>query len=348
MSSISEKIEQHDSTQFLDFLEQFPDQIQNAWEISQRSPHPHIQPENAVVCGMGGSGISGELLQQFVHDRAEIPIHPNRFYELPQWVNSNTLVVLVSFSGNTEETLSCYEDARQRNAVCIAVTSNGELEKKAREDGETVINIPPNLPPRCAAGYLFVPLLILLSNVSDTPAPTEKDYKETCEKTLELTDEFSPDGEENRALEIARRLEGTLPIIYGSSPLTGVLAQRFKNQLNENAKMFATWNLIPELHHNEIMAWDYFNESPVQFNVFFLRDGAEHPRVQQRFEITREILKPNVNRIEEIQGRGDSRLARFFTLMLYTDYISYYLAILRGKDPVAIGPIEQLKQELAS
>jgi len=346
MSAIESQINKHDSAQFLDLLDQFPDQIQNSWEIGQRVDLSGETPDSVLVCGMGGSGISGSLLSQFTFDRTSVPIVSNRFYELPHWVDEQSLVILVSYSGNTEETLACYGAARQRGATCVAITSNGELESRAREDGHPVINVPPDLPPRCAASYLFVPLLFVLDQVDLANHPPESAYEEACERCLEVTEEFSPANDDNRALSIARRLQGTIPIVYGSQEITAVLAQRFKNQLNENSKSVAISNEIPELHHNEIMSWDHLGEHPDRYSVVFLRDEGEHERIQKRFRITRDILEGSVSGIDDVQSRGDSRFARYMTLMLYTDYISYYLAILRGRDPVSIGPIEQLKQQL--
>lgn len=346
MSDIEQLIDEHDSAQFLDLLDQFPDQIQNSWEIGGRVQPPDINPDSVLVCGMGGSGISGGLLDQFTVGTSSVPIKSNRFYELPEWVDDSTLVIVVSYSGNTEETLSCYDGAIDRGATCVAITSNGELEMRARDDDQTVINIPPELPPRCAAGYLFVPLIHVLDKLGVADRPTDEAYREACDECLAVTESFAPDNEDNRALTIARRLKGTIPIIYGSQDTTAVLARRFKNQLNENAKSFAVYNQLPELHHNEIMSWDHLGDDPEQYSVVFLRDQGEHERVQKRFDLTRDILGDHVNRIDEVQSRGESLFARYMSLMLYTDYISYYLAILRGKDPVSIGPIEQLKQAL--
>jgi glucose/mannose-6-phosphate isomerase len=346
MSEIERKIEQHDEAQFLDLLDQFPDQVQNSWEIGRRVSEIDVQPKAVLVCGMGGSGISGRLLSQFTRDSASVPIQSNRSYELPEWVDDETLVILVSYSGNTEETLSCYERANDRGATCVAVTSNGELENQARQDDHTVVNVPPGLPPRCSTGYLFVPLLFVLDRVGVAERPDRSDFEEACEVCLGITDDFAPATEENRALTVAERLEGTIPLVYGSESTTGVLAERLKNQFNENAKNFAVFNRLPELHHNEIMSWDHLGEAPDRYTVLFLRDRGETERIQRRFEITREILSEHVARVEEVQSRGESRFARFLSLMLYTDYISYYLAILRGKDPSSIGPIEQLKQQL--
>ncbi|MFB6355149.1 MAG: bifunctional phosphoglucose/phosphomannose isomerase [bacterium] len=339
-------IEEHDQSQFLDLLAQFPDQVQNAWEIGQRFEFDPGKINSVLVCGMGGSGISGDLLSQFLFHQSEVPIQSHRFYDLPSWVDERTLVITVSYSGNTEETVSCFREANERSAQCVGLTSNGTIEYLAREQEHDVLVVPPGLPPRCAAGYLFIPLLFVLEQAGVAEVPGEEDYSEACEELLSITKEFSPDSEENRALTIARRIQDSVPIVYGSEEITSVLAHRLKNQLNENAKMFAVSNVIPELHHNEIMGWEFLEESEDNWTTLFLRDAGEHSRIQRRFEITRQLLEPHVERIDEVQGRGESLLARFLSLMLYTDYISYYLAILRGKDPVAIGPIEQLKEKL--
>lgn len=344
---IRKLIARADEENFLEWLENFPTQVREAVELGRSVSDFSVDVDSLLIGGMGGSAITGDLVAQFLYDRLEIPVRTIRGYRLPASLDENTLFVGISYSGNTEETLSMFSQARRAGASCLAVTSNGELSRQVGADGGRIIEIPAGQPPRASAPYLFVPLLYWLEELGVATAPDSSTVEATLRELEELNEKLKPGGENNPALELAAELEDKINLFYGSQPLTGVLALRLKNQFNENAKMIALANEFPELNHNEIMGWKQLGENPDSYAAVFLRDESESERVQQRFEISREILEENVGEIYEISSRGESRFARFLTLMLYTDYVSYYVAVLRQENPSDIEAIETLKEKLA-
>ncbi len=346
MNELQEAIKHYDRSNYLGDLKGFPDQVRDGIRKGRDVELDRTDYDQVLVCGMGGSGIAGDLLSQFLFYRSQIPIHTNRFYRVPAWVDERTLVVVVSYSGNTEETLSSCEDALRCDADCLAVTSNGELAKVVDRENLKQIKVPQGLPPRAAAAYLFLPLPFVLGSVVGYDAPDEGTVEKACSHLEDLVEKLDPERDTNAALTMASNLENQLPILYGSEEVTAVLAKRFKNQINENAKTFAVSNVIPEMNHNEVMAIDDLEETPEQYGVVFLRDQGEHARVQKRFAILEDLLEDSVNYIGSIESRGRSLLARFLTLMLHTDYVSYYLALLNEQDPTSIGYINELKQRL--
>jgi glucose/mannose-6-phosphate isomerase len=346
MSELKSLIEEYDESDYLSLLEQFPDQVIDGTEKGRSVELPSEEYENILVCGMGGSGIAGDLLSQFLFYRSSVPIQTNRFYRVPAWVDDNTLVIVVSYSGNTEETLSACDDAIRCDADCLAVTSNGDLKDRVQSDDLAHVQVPEDLPPRAAAAYLFLPLPYALSDVGGFDVPEEGIVDRACNELHDISSELSPKHSENDAVLTARKLSGKIPIVYGSEEVTAVLGKRFKNQINENAKRFAVFNVIPEMNHNEIMALDHLEEAPQRYGVVFLRDQGEHGRVQKRFEILHDLLDDSVGYVGEIESSGRALLTRFLTLMLRTDYVSYYMALFNEKDPTSIGYINELKQRL--
>ncbi len=342
---IKELISKYDSEDFLKWLKKFPRQVQSGVELGREAPELSSDFTSLVIGGMGGSAITGDLLTQFLYDQLQIPAVTVRGYQLPAWVNENTLFVGVSYSGNTEETLTMFKRAEEAGATCLSVTSNGELENRAVNQAG-VIKIPGGQPPRASAPYLFLPLLFWLANLGLADAPGQAAIEEAVSELKKINGALAPENDDNTALHIARNIHRQINLVYGSHPLTSVLALRLKNQFNENAKMIALANEFPELNHNEIMGWRQLRGDDSEHAAIFLRDDSEHSRVKRRFEITAEILKENVEAIYKINSRGKSRLARFLTLMLYTDYVSYYAALLREEDPSEIQSIERLKERL--
>ncbi len=344
---IEQRVKRYDTEDFLYWLRNFPGQVESAVELGRQAQIERPPVNRIYLGGMGGSGITGDLLSQFLYDKLTVPIRTIRDYQLPAEVDSRALVILVSYSGNTEETLSLYEAAQQVGASCLAITSGGELAARIKADPSgQLLTIPGGQPPRASAPYLFLPLVFWLDRVELATAPSSDAVVETVDELSQLVEELDPSVEENPALSLAGRLYDGINIIYGSQPLTAPLALRLKNQFNENAKMMAFANQLPELNHNEIMGWRQLATSQEKYRAIFLRDRSEHPRIQKRFDITAELLGELVEGIDQLTGRGESRFARFMSLMLYTDYVSYYAALLRGEDPSEITAIERLKERL--
>jgi len=270
----------------------------------------------------------------------------NKSYALPNFVNQKTLVFASSYSGNTEETLSGFEKALERGAKVIVVTSGGTLFQRAQEEGLPILKIPSGYQPRAALGYLFFPILGVLERwqlISDKTLAIE----ETFDLFEHLSAEFSSrtPKSENLAKQTAANLFGKIAVIYGSDDLTGVAALRWKCQFNENSKVPAFWHILPELNHNEIVGW-HRQDFGQNFALIFLRHQAEHPKINKRMEITRELIEKQVGGVYQIWARGDSRLAKIFSLLYLGDFISAYLAVLYEIDPTPVEKIELLKEKL--
>lgn len=304
---------------------------------------------NIIVLGMGGSGISGDVSRVLFDGELRVPLTVNRNYNLPAFAGPDTLAIAVSYSGNTEETLSAFEEALGLGAQGVVISSGGKISDLARSKGISLITIPAGLQPRAALAYLSMPLAVVLERlglVGDlTPA-----LNETMALAKELAAMCGPDAPkaENPAKRLAERLFGKMAVIYGSEGITGLAAFRFKCQLNENSKSAAHWNVLPELDHNEITGWQELSDISRRFRLIFLRDGEEHPQVAKRVDVTRDLIKDEFEGTEEVWSRGESKLARLFSLILFGDFVSIYLALLNGIDPSPVERIELLKKRLVS
>lgn len=334
-----------DRSGMLDTVGAFPDQLKHAMLIAQTVDYPAVTPSHVVVVGMGGSGISGQLLADWAFDRLDVPVSVVNDYHLPAYCGNRTLVLVESYSGNTEETLSAFEDAMMRGCPTVAVTSGGELAARARQRGVPLVEVPDDLPvPRAATAYLFVPLLMAIEGVGLDYATDELGE---CQRILStLRDELAPHvpTSSNAAKQLAISLEGTVPVIYGQGVLKAA-ARRWRTQLNENPKMLARDDVFPECNHNDTPAWGGSGNTDL-FSVVLLRDTAEPQDVVDRLELTREIAFRNAKVVVEVRARGEGTLARLMSAMYVGDYTSLYLAFLRGMDPAPVEMIEDLKRAL--
>jgi len=278
---------------------------------------------------MGGSAMGGDLLRIYLSD-TNIPVYVNRDYKVPNFVNENSLVFVVSYSGNTEETLSSLNDAKEKNAQIIGITSGGKLAEECKK----VIQIPSGLQPRAALGYLFFPMLGILHN-SNLARVKNEDLNEMLE-ILKQTDKFNEAGE-----ELSKKLKEKIPIIYASESL-GAIAFRWKTQINENAKMPAFYNVFSEMNHNEIAG---YKSMDMKFAAVIIRDKQDNERIKKRMDICREIMEGHVT-VEEIETQGESLLARMFSTIYLADFVSYYMALANRVDPSPVEIIEGMKEKL--
>lgn len=331
----------------LKLLTSFPDQLQHARQIGNDFKF-HIDPskiKTIVFAGMGGSAIGGDLVISQLGDQFTKPALVIRNYSLPGFVDSATLVIISSYSGNTEESISCLEQAKAKKAQILCITSGGEIAAKANASGFPVITIPGGAPPRTALAYLSVPILIVLTK-NGFAADISFELNETELLLQHKAVDYSPDSQNNPALDLAKKLIGKIPILYSSADLLGVVGLRWKGQLSENAKVLAFHNVFPELNHNEIVGWEKLNHLFENFQIIYLRDLADHSRNQIRMDITKKILEQVAPPIIQLFTEGHSRLARLFSLIYLGDMVSYYLAILNGIDPTPIEKIQFLKDQL--
>jgi glucose/mannose-6-phosphate isomerase len=301
-------------------------------------------PGGLVVCGMGGSAIGGDLATAALGDRATRPITTVRGYALEAWTHPDSLVLCASYSGDTEETLACFEAAGAAGARRVALTTGGKLAQAAREESVPVIGVPAGMQPRAAVVYMIVATLECAALCGAAPAVHAE--IDTATALLEqLVKEWGPDApEDSEAKEIARTLQGTIAVVHGAEP-TSAPARRWKTQLNENAKAAAFWSELPEATHNEICGWERGRAS-VPLSAVFLADPDQHPRVHSRIELTAAEVERAGAPVVRVEARGDSRLERVLSHVLLGDLVSVYLAVLDGVDPTPVEPIERIKAAL--
>ena len=323
-----------------------PDQLRDAlWRAESANLAPQESPGGLVVAGMGGSAIGGGLARAVLGDRASRPIVLARGYALPAWTTPDTTVLCSSYSGDTEETLAVYDAAGALGARRIVVTTGGKLAELAREDRIPVIPLPGGFQPRTAVAYSLVAALEVAA-ICGAGEHLHAEIDVAAAHAEELVTEWRPDGSEDCLPKaLARGIAGTTPQIAGAG-LTSPIAYRWKTQINENAKLPASANELPELDHNEICGWDGCEELG-PFSAVFLDDSDLHPRIRQRIELTRAAIASRGVATYRVDSIGETRTERLISLVLLGDLVSVYLAVLRGVDPVAIDAIERLKDALA-
>jgi glucose/mannose-6-phosphate isomerase len=341
-----------DSQDVLGAVERFARQCGDAWAIGRAATGlpDGADVDSVVVLGMGGSGVSGDVAACVVEPRLAVPLRTIKGYgPLPGWVGRNTIVFAVSYSGSTEETLAALAEANERGARVIAVSSGGPLREKAVEHGFAHIEIPSGLQPRASLGYLTLPLLAALEKIGLVPS-FEADVEEAIGVLEELGRACGREvpRADNPAKDLAARIFGRVPVVYGGQGVAEVAAYRFKCDLNEYGKTPAFSNYLPELDHNEIVGWKELAElTSASFMAVLLRDPEEHPRVALRFEITARLVKDNLAEVVELRAQGRSALARVLSLIFVTQLAAIYVGLLYGVDPGPVEVIQALKDELA-
>ncbi|MDD2496954.1 MAG: bifunctional phosphoglucose/phosphomannose isomerase [Desulfitobacteriaceae bacterium] len=344
-----EDLKKADPEKMLDALAGLADQCRRAVELAGKVDLDFTGTfHNIVVTGLGGSAIGGDFLRVLAGEKMNVPVAVNRSYTLPCYVNKESLVFAVSYSGNTEETLSAYEDAKMKGAAITVITGGGKLAEKARQDGVPLISVPSGLQPRAATGYLFLPMVIVAAELGLIPDPKE-DLADLIRSLEEIQKRLTPKtGEkENPAKQLAKLFYEKIPVIWGASGTTETAAMRWKGQINENSKAPAYFNVLPELNHNEIVGTEVPGDILEKVELVFLRDWEDHPRVAKRFEITKEIIGDRVSGVTEVWGEGNCLLSRMMTVTYIGDYTSAYLALLYGIDPSPVKLITLLKNKLA-
>jgi glucose/mannose-6-phosphate isomerase len=304
------------------------------WRVDSAAIAPADAPGGLIVAGMGGSAIGGRLAAGALGPRLRRPVVVSDGYALPGWAGPDTLVLCSSYSGNTEETLAAYDDAVARGAPRLAATTGGALAERARRDGVPVIPLPGGFQPRAAVGYALVSALEAAALCG--AAPSLRDEVEAAAALAERETQEIDDA----AKALARTLHGTIPVIAGAEAMAPV-AYRWKCQMNENAGVPAIASALPELGHNEVVGWPAAGELG-RFAAVFLADPGAHARNALRLELTAEQVGGEI-----VTARGETPLERVVTSVLLGDLVSIYVAVLRGKDPVSIPPIDALKAELA-
>jgi glucose/mannose-6-phosphate isomerase len=345
-----EAIKRIDSHDMLGTIGNFPDQIEEAIEITKGIKIEDFSPRQIVIAGVGGSAIGGDILASWLFKRVKIPIFVNRAYKLPTFVGEDTLLFTVSYSGNTEETLSLFNEGMTKGCKIIAITSGGELKRLCKEKDIQIIIVPSGKPPRASVAYLFMPIVMVLKKLGIYDP--DKEIKVALENLKSLRDRLAPEIplENNMAKQMALNLQGEIPIIYGEGIFNSI-ARRWQTQINENAKTISWHSAFPEMNHNEIEAWAK-DENSKLLTVIILRDDFRmDSQLQKRVRLTKtSILEKHAKKVIEVVAEGGEErdyLARMLYAMYLGDFTSIYLAILRNIDPSPVSAIEAFKKELS-
>jgi len=332
-----------DKERMISVLDRFPDQCASAIERGEGFELlPKQRIDKVVVCGMGGSAVAGDLVKRF----SRFPFFTNRSYIPPVFADRHTLLVAISYSGNTAETLSSLARGIEAGASILVIASGGQLERISNAQDLPFLKIPSGYQPREAVGHLALPLFATLSRVGllkeigpwDALLAGLAQVKDRCTLSIPV--------DENPAKRLAETLTSHVPVIYGTVDNTDVVAMRFKTQFNENAKQPAFWNVFPELNHNELVALVRADLLPNQ-HVLLLENAYDLPENRDRMEITASLLEKNAIPCTKVSADGESELTQVFSQIYFGDYVSYYLAICNGVDPTPVEPIEEFKKALA-
>jgi glucose/mannose-6-phosphate isomerase len=320
-------------------VEGFTKQLQEALNIANSAilTQKH-NVQNIVVTGLGGSGIGGTILSEVVQSECPVPIIVNKDYFLPAFVNSNTLVIISSYSGNTEETLSAMKQAIDKNAQIVCVTSGGEVHAIAQKYKFDTIIIPGGHPPRSCIGYSLVQLL----KIVQFNGFVKTDLLNQVQETIVLLDNERESIKIESTL-IAKKLSNKIPVIYSLGTCEGV-AVRFRQQINENSKMLCWHHTLPEMNHNELVGWTEKNDS---LAVVTFRTSFDYERTIKRYDICKNLFTKYSSSVTDITAKGNSKLEQFFYLINIGDWISCYLAEIKNIDAIEVNVITNLKNELA-
>jgi glucose/mannose-6-phosphate isomerase len=333
-----EAIRAVDPDGMFDAVKQMPNHLRDAlWRIESARLQP-MEATAAIVCGMGGSAIGGELAAAVLGDQLSKPFVTARGYELPSWGPAGAAILCSSYSGNTEETLAGYSAAEALGAQRLVATTGGQLADLARKDGVPVIGLPAGLRPRAAVAYMFCAAAELAA-LSLTAPRIATEIDGAASHLMQRADAIA-----ERAVSLAEEVGDGTPVIYGSD-LTAPVAYRWKCQVNENSKLPAFSGELPEVDHNELEGWTGAADQG-RFACILLDDRDQHPRERQRIELTGELIGDSASSVSRVEAEGETRTARLFELVMLGDLLSLHLAARRGVDPSTMAKIDEMKDRL--
>lgn len=336
-----------DRSGMLELVDKLPDMMEEGWAASEKVNIANAGKINdLVISGMGGSAISGDIVSLALRGKSDFPVFVNRNYGCPKFVGVGTLFLAVSYSGNTEETLSAFKEALKAGSKIISISSGGDLKELSRKNNIPLIEVPKGLPPRAAIGYLLSAVLGALNKAGAGAFKT--DLNETIRSLKRLVKKYGAlsASRENEAKQMAKRLYGKTPVILASDGTSYAAGLRWKTQLSENSKITSLLSIFPEMDHNDIVNFSFLKKGSHNYSFVILRDEADPERMKKRIEVTKSLISGNTGGITEVWSQGRSSLERTLSLILYGDYLTIYLAVLSSTDPTPVDIIEKLKKEL--
>lgn len=342
---IKDFVQKYDSQNQFDVLINTYKQVEFAWSNSfSLSRLKRKKFNSVVVTGLGGSAISADLMQNFLSGELKIPLIVNRNYSLPGSFDEKTLLIVSSYSGNTEETVSVFKEALKKSSNILCITTGGQVEKIAAQKKVPVVKVLKGFQPRYSLGLSFFSLLKVLQELEIIKDQT-RIVKQIIKIWKEAGETLSSEG--NYAFKIAEKITGHIPVIYSVSDLTSAVGYRLKCQFNENSKLHAFANQFPELNHNEIVGWESFLEKQMSAILINILDKSYHPQVKKRFQITSEVISKTKIDIIDLQSNQKDFKLRLMDLIYLGDWITYYSAVIRGYNPSEIDNIDYLKKKLS-
>lgn len=345
-----DRIKRHDPSDMRGMIAAMPEHMRDALiRAKEGLTNSDLQKpySNIVLGGLGGSAIGGDLVRSYLGNDLPIPFEIVRGYDLPASVTSNTLLVISSYSGNTEESLALFDAAIAKGIEPVCITAGGRLLEEAQTRGLTKVVLPGGYQPRAALAYSFVSVLMIIERAG-LASGEEAKISRAAEHASGLASSYAELSSDNEALKIAHALQYSVPVIYSASDVLGSINVRWRGQIQENAKHLAFGNLLPEMNHNEINSWQYPKDIVQHLHPLLLRSPEdEHPRVQKRFEVLEAILRNDGVGVTKVHAQGADRLSRMFSLIVLGDWVSFYLAMLSEVDPTPIPAIDKLKAALS-
>ncbi|MBT4737941.1 MAG: bifunctional phosphoglucose/phosphomannose isomerase [Flavobacteriales bacterium] len=323
-----------------DYINDFTNHLTEAMEIGDASNLKKSDKKfnNILICGLGGSGIGGTIINDIISSKANIPILATKDYSIPNFVDENTLVIASSYSGNTEETIYALDKCQSRNTEICIITSGGKLKTIAEENNYNHIIIPGGHPPRAMFGYAFTELFYVLNHYGII----DNSFKSDFTNSISLLNSEKEDIQD-KAMELAKKMYQKTPVIYVAQGFEGV-AVRFRQQINENSKMLCWHHVVPEMNHNELLGW---RTNVDDLAVVYFRNKSDFDRNQIRMDINRKVISKFTNNITEVWSKGDSQIENTLYHINLGDWVSWYLSEMNNVDAIEIDVINFLKGELS-
>ena len=336
-----DKLQAADPADMMGRVRSYPTLLEDALQNAPTVDALSRQPTRVLVVGMGGSAISGDYLAAWLDEEGRVPLLVSRNYELPHWVDRDTLVLAFSYSGKTEETLAAFAEAKKKGAMLAAMSTGATLQEMAERYGAPFAKLTGGLQPRAALPASFGTSALLLDRLGLLNA--EKPLRNALQTLRDVVADVTPDvpSAKNEAKRTALALQDTVAGVYAAGALAPA-ARRLANQLNENSKVLSWWGVMPEMNHNELVGWAGDSDLD-RFTAVFLRHGGEHAQAKLRYDFTSRLVQDRGGRVVQLEAKGQSVPERLLTSSLVGDATSVYLAALRGVDPTPVDVITKLK-----